>query len=118
MAVVAVVGVLLAAADWQKRRVAWRAYCRETVRYHANWEKACRSEALGLSRSASEHTELAEDMRRSDKERRWARYCAKVARRGARQNAVWTEFHGRLREKWRVAANGLWMEAAPDPPEP
>jgi hypothetical protein len=118
MILVAVVGVALAARVWQNRSVAWRAYCREMGQYHANFEEICRSQAEGLSRSAAKHTESAEDMTRPEKDRRIARYCAKLARRGASHNGIWKDFHGRMKAKWQLAANSLWMNAEPDPPAP
>ena len=36
MVLIGFIAVILSAAVWQQRRIAWKAYCREKVEYHTH----------------------------------------------------------------------------------
>jgi hypothetical protein len=81
MLLIGVFAIAMSAAVWQKRRVAWKAFCREKFEYHARLGMSWHNVSEGLAREAVNAMRLAEDSGATEKKRRFARYVARSNQR-------------------------------------
>jgi hypothetical protein len=116
--VIATVAGILAAADFHKRRIAWRAFCAAKVDYHARLAWSWGNVRDGSARTARKEMELAKDTSLPDKKRRWFVAIANSKRRYAKYIGAVAEYHVQMSDKYQAATNSLWLHAEPDPPEP
>jgi hypothetical protein len=117
MILIAICAAAMGARVYLERKTAWKAYCRDRVRYHVRWEKEYRTLGDARKRSMERYERDVENQELSEPTRKRLRYLIKINIRSVKDLAELTEFHRQMKQKWERGSENIWLQAEPDPPD-